>query len=320
VAVYTHLTADDVAGFIAAYDRGAYVSHHGIAEGVENTNYLVVTAGGRFILTLFERRVAESDLPFFLGLMAHVSARGVVAPAPIPDRAGVTLKSLRGRPAVMITFLEGKARMRPTAEDCRKAGAALAHLHLAGADFPARRENSLGPDGWRRLQTATEKDAERCAPGLARLIVDALADVLAHWPTGLPQGAVHADLFPDNVFFSDDQVSGVIDFYFACTDQLAYDLAITLDSWCYLDRTWRADCARAMIDGYAYVRPLASEERAALRILMRGAALRFLLTRLYDWLNQVESAVVKVKDPLEYRDLLMFLNRADDAAIFGPAR
>lgn len=318
MAVYTHVSADDVRALLADYDIGALVAHEGVAQGVENTNYILVTDRGNFVLTLFERRVDAEDLPYFLGLMAHVAARGVPAPAPVADRKGVTLRRVRGRPAVIITFLEGKARMTPGPAECREAGALLARLHVAGADFAMSRRNALALEGWRAIAARTGTGADRCAAGLASLIDTELAALGPVWPTGLPQGAAHADLFPDNVFFEGATASGAIDFYFACTEQYAYDLAICLDSWCFPGRRWRADSAAAMIDGYRSVRALNGAELAALPKLMRGAALRFLLTRLFDFLHQVDDAVVTVKDPLEYRDLLVFLKDAGPESLYGP--
>ncbi|MEE2691932.1 MAG: homoserine kinase [Pseudomonadota bacterium] len=317
MAVYTHVDRATLAGFLDKYAIGSLTSFEGVREGVENTNYSLVTDQGRYFLTLFEKRVAESDLPYFLDLMANASRNGVPAPAPIPDKRGVVLQRMLDRPAVIISFLEGKARMKPSVEDCRAAGAMLARLHNATADFKSSRANALGPKGWNALAVACAEGADRCAHGLQRLIGDSLANLDLHWPKALPVGQIHADLFPDNVFFSGDEVSGVIDFYFACTDFLAYDLAITLNSWCFVDRAWRPRSAAAMIEGYKSIRPLRREEVEALPTLMRGGAIRFLLTRLYDWLNQDASALVTVKDPLEYRDLLLFLEDAAPESLYA---
>lgn len=315
MAVYTHVSEAAAEELLGRYDLGGLVAMLGVAEGVENTNYIVDTERGRFVLTLFERRVRKADLPYFLALMSHLARKGVPAPNPLSDREGNILQEVCGRPAVIISFLKGQANMRPGPDECRQAGALLARLHMAGADFPMNRPNDLGPEGWRTLADLCSGQSARCATGLDVLIADELSTLASAWPKSLPAGAAHADLFPDNVFFLDGEVSGVIDFYFACTEFYAYDLATCLNSWCFLDRQWKADNAAAMIAGYQQIRALSSEERATLPILLRGAALRFLLTRLYDWLNQVEGAIVKVKDPLEYRDLLI-LHRS--AAPKGP--
>lgn len=309
MAVYTHVPEDALRAHIAEYEIGGLVDFAGIAEGVENTNYVVRTETGKFILTLFERRTREADLPFFIALMDHLSAKGVAAPRPIPDREGRLLKSVCGRPAVLTSFLPGKMRASPNADDCREFGVVLAGLHRAVADFKMARENSLGLAGWRRLAALCRDDAERCAPGLGALIEDELAFLSAHWPKDLPCGVVHADLFTDNVFFDGAEVSGVIDFYFACTDYFAYDLAICLNAWSNIGGYWLEDNDEALLEGYASVRPLSASELTALPVLRRGAALRFLLTRLYDWINQVEGALVNVKDPLEYRDILLRCRR-----------
>jgi len=305
VAVYTHVSDDEIARFIACYDIGRFVAAVPIEEGVENTNYRIETVSGRFILTLFEKRVRAEDLPFFIALMRHLSQRGVPAPAPIAARDGATLMRLADRPAALVSFLNGAARMQPDPEDCRAAGAALANLHAAGADFGMLRSNDLGLDGWRKLAAACRGRANECAAGLAELIDAELALLESNWPRALPAGAIHADLFPDNVFFDADKVSGVIDFYFSCTDFLGYDIAVATNAWASQGGRWSQANATAILSGYEEVRPLGAEERNAIPVLLRGAALRFLLTRLYDWLHQVPGAVVRVKDPLEYRDLLI---------------
>lgn len=317
MAVYTHVSQDQLRALLSGFDIGALVDFCGIGEGVENTNYLVRTDTGKFILTLFEKRVCEEDLPFFVALMKHVSAKGVAAPRPIADRAGALLQRVCDRPALITSFLPGKARLQPDAGDCRAFGAALAGLHHAVADFPLTRENALGPAGWRRLTAQCTSRADECAPGLAKLIEEELSALGVCWPTGLRSGVVHADLFPDNVFFDGPEVSGFIDFYFSCSDAFAYDLAIAVNAWSNVNGNWRDDNAAALLDGYIRARPLSGAERRALPILLRGAALRFLLTRLYDWLNQVEGAVVTVKDPLEYRDILMRHRTRPTAWLFG---
>ncbi|MEM9169721.1 MAG: homoserine kinase [Pseudomonadota bacterium] len=317
MAVYTTVPADALAAFLADYDLGALVRHDGVAQGVENTNYIVETARRRFILTLFEKRVDPADLPFFVAFMAHVAAAGIAAPEPIADRRGRALKTLCDRPALATTFLNGAGVAgTPSPHEARAVGAVSARLHRAAETFARSRENALGPAGWARLAAACGADAETCAPGLARLIADELAAVRGAWPTGLPRGVVHADLFPDNVFFDGEACTGVIDFYFSCTDFFAYDLAITLNAWCG-EGGWSAERARALMDGYEAVRPLAPDERAALPVLLRGAALRFLLTRAYDWLHRTDGATLTVKDPLVYRDLLDFLRRGAPPGLQG---
>jgi homoserine kinase type II len=301
MAVYTDVADDELRAFIARYEIGAVLSCKGIAEGVENSNFLVTTERGNFILTLYEKRVAPADLPFFIALIEHLAKRGVPCPTPLRGRDGAALRSLCGRPAALVTFLSGMWPRRIEPFHCAGVGRALADLHRAGASFAMTRANDLSVDGWRRLYEACAIRAAEVRPGLAEEIGAELAALAASWPCGLPRGVIHADLFPDNVFFREREVSGLIDFYFACTDFLAYDLAVCLNAWCFeSDGSLNVTKARQLLDGYRRVRPLSAAELAALPQLARGAALRFLLTRLFDWLNQPVGALVRPKDPLEY--------------------
>jgi len=307
VAVYTDVSAEDLAGFLAAYDLGELLSYKGIAEGVENSNFIVHTRRGHFILTLYEKRVAASDLPFFLALMEHLAARGLNCPQPVKNRAGEAAGTLAGRPAAVVTFLEGMWLRRPGAGHCAAVGEALAKLHVAGADFPLRRKNALSVEGWRTLYATAKGPGDKLQPGLSEAIAGELAHLEKVWPRDLPQGVIHADLFPDNVFFLGDKLSGLIDFYFACTDTLAYDVAICLNAWCFEpDHSYNVTKGRNLLRAYAQARPLSRAERAALPLLARGAALRFLLTRLVDWLAVPPGALVKPKDPAEYFRKLRF--------------
>ena len=307
MAVYTDVTAEELKDFLAGYDLGELLSFKGIAEGVENSNFLVHATGGYFILTLYEKRVAPGDLPFFLGLMEHLARRGITCPQPVANRQGRSLGSLAGRPAALVTFLEGMWMRRATAEHCAAVGEALARLHLAAADFGLTRANALSVAGWRLLCDVVGARADRVQPGLAACLADELGLLAQAWPGDLPQGVIHADLFPDNVFFLDNRLSGLIDFYFACTDTLAYDVAICLNAWCFEpDHAYNVTKGRALLQGYMRRRPLSAAERASLPLLCRGAALRFLLTRLADWLDVPPGALVKPKDPLEYFRKLRF--------------
>ena len=318
MAVYTDVAAEDLGAFLAGYDLGELLSYKGIAEGVENSNFLVHTSGGYFILTLYEKRVAPEDLPFFLGLMEHLAARGLTCPQPVKNRRGDVLGKLAGRPAAMVTFLDGMWIRRPNAAHCAAVGAALAALHLAGADFRLTRRNALSVDGWRPLYEAARERGDALQPGLCRAIATELDALEASWPRDLPQGVIHADLFPDNVFFLGDRLSGLIDFYFACTDTLAYDVAVCLNAWCFEpDHSYNVTKGRALLQGYAGVRPLSEAESTALPLLARGAALRFLLTRLVDWLNVPPGALVKPKDPLEYFRKLRFHQAVASAHDYG---
>ena len=293
MAVYTDVAADELAEYLAGYDIGELLSYKGIAEGVENSNFLVHTSRGYFILTLYERRVAERDLPFFLALIEHLAARGITCPQPVKNRSGKVLGKLAGRPAALVTFLDGIWIRRPTAAHCAALGDALAHLHLAGADFTMRRDNALSVGGWRPLYEGCRERVHKVEPNLEKIIGAELEMLERDWPRGLPQGVIHADLFPDNVFFLGDKLSGLIDFYFACTDTLAYDVAICLNAWCFEpDHSYNVTKGRALLASYAKARPLSHAEWETLPLLARGAALRFLLTRLVDWLDVPPGALV----------------------------
>jgi homoserine kinase type II len=307
MAVYTDVTDEELQQFLAGYDLGALMSYKGIAEGVENSNFLLQTSKGAFILTLYEKRVAAGDLPFFLDLMEHLAARGLNCPQPVRCRSGEALGRLAKRPAAIVTFLDGVWIRRPNAAHCGAVGEALAQLHLAGADFANTRRNGLSVEGWRPLFETAAARADTVQAGLGEAIGAELARLERDWPRDLPQGVIHADLFPDNVFFLGDRLSGLIDFYFACTDALAYDVAVCLNAWCFEpDNSYNMTKGRALLFGYMRRRPLAAAEIAALPMLCRGAALRFLLTRLVDWLEVPPGALVKPKDPLEYYRKLRF--------------
>jgi homoserine kinase type II len=307
MAVYTEVSDEDLASFLAAYDLGEATACKGIAEGVENSNYLLQTTRGSFILTLYERRVKPQDLPFFLSLMEHLAAQGIRCPVPIRGRDGEALREICGRPAAIITFLAGMWPRRIHPHHCALLGEALARMHLAGLSFPGRRANALSVEGWRPLFASCRARAHEVKPGLAEELAAELDDLESAWPAGLPEGVIHADLFPDNVFFLDDALSGIIDFYFACSDFLAYDLGICLNAWCFeQDGSFNVTKARLLLTAYRKLRPLDAAEMAALPLLARGAAMRFLLTRLFDWLNQPAGALVKPKDPLEYLAKLRF--------------
>jgi homoserine kinase type II len=318
MAVYTDVADDELARFLADYDLGALLSIKGIAEGVENSNFFLHTERGVYILTLYEKRVDPADLPFFLGLMEHLAGAGLTCPLPVKTRDGQALGRLAGRPAAIVTFLDGVWIKRPGVAHCAELGTALARLHKAGADFPLRRRNGLTLADWRPLYDRSAARADEVSPGLGRDIAAELDRLEARWPTDLPVGVIHADLFPDNVFFLGDRLSGLIDFYFACTDFLAYDVAVCLNSWCFEpDGAFNLTKGQALLVAYEKERPLSAAERAALPVLARGAALRFLLTRLYDWLNVPPGALVRPKDPLEYLKKLRFHRVVASPAGYG---
>jgi homoserine kinase type II len=320
MAVYTDVVAEDLTRFLAGYDIGELLAYKGIAEGVENSNFLVHTSRGYFILTLYERRVAERDLPFFLALMEHLAARSITCPQPVKNRQGKVLGKLAGRPAAVVTFLDGMWIRRPNASHCAALGEALARFHLAGADFSMRRENALSVAGWRQLYEACRERAHKVEGNLEKVVAPELEFLERDWPRDLPQGVIHADLFPDNVFFLGDRLSGLIDFYFACTDTLVYDVAICLNAWCFEpDNSYNVTKGRALLANYAKACPLSHEEWEKLPLLARGAALRFLLTRLVDWLDVPPGALVRPKDPREYARKLRFHQTVKSARDYGLA-
>ena len=313
MAVYTEVPAEMLEEFLGRYDSGRLLSAKGIAEGVSNSNFLVETTAARYILTLYERRIDLADLPWFLDLMEHLADHGQPVPRPIRDRQGNALQQLAGKAACLIQYLPGVSVSQPSPAQCLAAGRALASLHLAGVDFPAERPNSLGLVHWEEAAAGLGDRLDEIAPGLAGLVGDSLALLHARWPGELPRGVIHADLFPDNVLMLGNEVSGLIDFYFACTDLFAYDLAVLHAAWCF-PASGKAPLAaheEALFAGYQSVRPLAAAERTAFPLLGRGAALRFLLSRAQDWLAPPDSALVQRKDPRPFANRLGHYARAD---------
>lgn len=317
MAVYTDISEAELSAFLRDYKIGDLTSYKGIAEGVENSNYLLHTTSGAYFLTLYEKRVRRDDLPFFLGLMRHLADKGVRCPVPVERSDGAVLGELAGRPAAIVSYLEGMWQRRPTAEHCRAVGEALARMHLAGQDFAMRRHNALSVDGWRPLWENARERAEEVEKGLAVETEADLGRLEASWPAGLPSGVIHADLFPDNVLFLVGK-PGLIDFYFACTDFLAYDVAVCLNAWCFeRDNSFNLTKGIQLLRGYCAIRPLMPAEVEALPVLAHGAALRFMLTRLYDWLNTPAGSLVVKKDPIEYLRRMRFHRQVLRAAEYG---
>lgn len=315
MAVYTQVSAEELAVLLARYEGvGSLISAKGIAEGVENSNYLVDTSHARFILTLYEKRVDVGDLPFFIALLDHLAGAGAPVPRAIADRGGVQIQTVAGRPACLIEFLNGVSVSRPTAAQAGAAGRALGTMHAALRDFTGSRPNSLGLPGWHALAERCGADLDKIRPGLRHIVADELAWLDAHWPAHLPQAVVHADLFPDNVLMLDDAVSGVIDFYFACTEIRAWDLAVTHAAWCFDNdgAGYHPALGAALVGGYDASFGLSAEERAGFSALARGACLRFLLTRAWDWLNTPADALVTRKDPIAFLRRLEFYAETPD--------
>ena len=310
MAVYTEVSDEELTNFIAGYAIGEVCSFKGIAEGVENSNYLLNTNLGSFILTLYEKRVDSHDLPFFLGLMDHLAVRGVSCPTPVLNLKGQLMGQLCGRNAAIISFLDGMWVRKPSPHHCAGLGEAMANLHLAGADFQIDRPNTLSVQSWRNMLEASGARVDELKMGLRKALLEELDDLEENWPklvSGLPSGIIHADLFPDNVFFKANKLSGLIDFYFACNDVFAYDVAICLNAWCFEeDGTFNTKKAQFLLRAYRNVRVFTESELIALPLLARGSAMRFLVTRLYDWLNTPKNAMVTLKDPMEFFRKLEF--------------
>ena len=318
MAVYTDVGEGELEEFLRNYPVGELLSYKGIAEGTENSNFLLHTTTGSYILTLYEKRVEKSDLPFFLGLMQHLARKGLSCPLPVDGKDGNVIGTLAGRPAVIITFLEGMWLRRPQVVHCCEVGKALAELHIAGQDFAMTRPNSLAIDGWRKLWGTVHLRAGEVEQGIIMEVNADFAEFERSWPKDMPSGVIHADLFPDNVFFLGDKLSGLIDFYFACNDAYAYDLATCLNAWCFeKDFSFNLTKGRALLDGYQSVRPLSENEKTALPILARGSALRFMLTRLYDWLMVPDGRLVMKRDPSEYIRRMRFHRTIKSAQEYG---
>ena len=318
MAVYTTIEDHEIADLLERYDIGQLLSLAGIAEGVENSNYLLRTTKANFILTLYEKRTNEADLPFFMDLKRHLSQAGMNCPLPIADKTGTILQKVAGRPGAIFSFLDGVSYRNPTAEHCRNLGKILAQMHLKTADFAGQRTNALGPDSWPGLLASIDQDPDDLPAGLREKTKALVSQVIADWPDNLPTGTIHADLFPNNVMFVGNELTGIIDFYFACTDILAYDLGICLNSWCFeKDGSFNITKSSAMIAGYQSVRPLQEDEMAALPTLCTGSAIRFFLTRLYDWINTPKDAFVKPHDPMEYWGKIRFHAQIKSPASYG---
>ncbi len=323
MAVYTRLTAQQFDEVMKQYGLGTLLEAREIAEGVENSNYLIRTqregeAEHRYIFTIFEKRVDSAYLPFYLGITEHLASRDIPTPRPLHTPDGDLCIEVAGKKAAIVTFLTGKSTRSIEVSQLLSLGMVQAQMHLAAADFPLSRPNDLSVSGWRRLIDATSGKADQIMPGLSQLLAEEYVFLAQHWPQDLPQGVIHADMFPDNVFFMGSDVSGVIDFYFACNDLFMYDLVITMNAWCFeRDGSFNLTKARGLLSAYHAVRPLSDAEHMALPVLARGAALRFLLTRAYDALHRDPQALVTPKDPMEYVRKLRFHQHVKESCEYG---
>lgn len=307
MAVYTHLTSSDISALLEHYDIGELQHMQGIAEGVENSNFLITTTQNKYILTLYEKRVQAEDLPYFLGIMEWLADRNIPCPRPLHRRDGALFAEFHGKQAAIVSFLNGKSISTANARHMSELGEHMARMHQAAEGYTLSRANDLSIMGWEQIAKKILPQLDRIHPGLAELVETELAFLKQEWPKALPSGVIHADLFKDNVFFEGDALTGIIDFYFACNDFFMYELAIVLNAWCFpIHHEFNVTLAANLLKGYHGVRAISEDELEALPVLARGAALRFLLTRAHDWLNPVEGAIVTPKDPLEYMKKLNF--------------
>jgi len=312
MAVYTKLSGKDLESFFTKYDLGKLVSYEGIKEGIENTNYFIKTEKGNFILTLYEKRVDEKDLPFFIGLMRNLFDKNFPSPEPIINKNGNYISEISGKKAAVVSFLEGNAKKILTPADCNQVGVNSAKLHLITKSLSGKRGNKLSINSWRKLYNKVKKDCSKIHPNLTHVVEKNLDEIEKKWPKNIPSGIIHADLFPDNIFFNNNNLSGIIDYYFSCNDFYAFEIAICLNALCFEGKkenlSFNVTKAKKFIDGYSSVRKLNEDEKKSLKILCQGAAIRFLLTRVFDYLNLTEGALVKIKDPVEYLKRLEFHN------------
>ena len=312
MAVYTKLSEDQLKEFFSKYDLGKLLNYKEIKEGIENTNYFIETEKGKFILTVYEKRVEEKDLPFFIGLMKNLFDKNFHSPEPIINKNGNYITEISGKKAAIISFLDGSAKKKLNPDDCYEIGINTAKLHLITKNLKIKRENKLSVNSWKKIYNKVKNDCSKIHPDLTKVIEKNLNEIEKNWPKNIPSGIIHADLFPDNIFFKDNKVSGIIDYYFSCHDFYAFEIAICLNALCFEgineNLSFNVTKAKKFIDGYSNFRKLEETEKKSLKILCQGAAMRFLLTRVFDYLNLTEGALVKIKDPIEYLKRLEFHN------------
>ena len=310
MAVYTKLSKKDLIEFFSKYNIGKIQKHEEIKEGIENTNYLIQTEKGKFILTLYEKRVDEKDLPFFISLMRNLFDKKFPSPEPIINKNGNYISEIFDKKAAVVSFLDGKAKQILNPLDCYEVGVYTAKLHLITKNLVSKRKNKLSVKSWREIYNRVKKDCSKIHPNLSNTIEKNLNEIEMDWPKNIPSGIIHADLFPDNIFFKKNKLSGIIDFYFSCNDYYAFEIAICLNALCFEGKnenlSFNVTKAKKFIEGYSSVRNLTDDEKKSLKVLCKGAAIRFLLTRVFDYLNLIEGAIVKIKDPLEYLKRLEF--------------
>tara|TARA_B100000315_G_scaffold36657_1_gene31316 strand:+ start:1101 stop:2069 length:969 start_codon:yes stop_codon:yes gene_type:complete len=310
MAVYTKLSENELEEFFSRYNLGKLLNYKEIKEGIENTNYFIQTEKGKFILTLYEKRVEEKDLPFFINLMRNLFDKNFPSPEPIINKNGNYISEILDKKAAVVSFLDGYAKKALNPNDCREVGINTAKLHLITKDLTGKRENKLSINSWRKIYIKVKKDCSKIHPNLPETIEKNLDEIEKNWPKNIPSGIIHADLFPDNIFFKNNKLSGIIDYYFSCYDYYAFEIAICLNALCFEGKSenlsFNVTKAKKFIDGYSNIRKLTEEEKKSLKVLCQGAAIRFLLTRVFDYLNLTEGAIVKIKDPVEYLKRLEF--------------
>ena len=312
MAVYTKLSENNLKDFFSKYNLGKLLKFQGIQEGIENSNYFVKTDSGKFILTVYEKRVEEKDLPFFMGLMKNIFNKNFPSPEPIINKNGNYITEIFGKKAAVVSFLEGTSKKNLTPGNCHEVGIYTAKLHTITKNLNIKRTNRLSVNSWRLIYRKIQRDCSKIYPDLTKIIERNLEVIEDKWPKNIPRGIIHADLFPDNIFFKGSKLTGIIDFYFSCYDFYALEIAICLNALCFEGKnenlSFNVTKAKKFIDGYSSIRKLTEEEKESLKILCHGAAMRFLLTRVFDYLNLTEDALVKIKDPVEYLKRLEFHN------------
>ncbi len=310
MAVYTKLNQKKIEEILSNYSLGKLDSFKGIKDGIENTNYFLSVNKKKFILTIYEKRVKSADLPFFSDLMLSLNKASFKCPAPISNNNNETISNFGGKKLMIVSFLEGKAKKNLSPANCKSIGSEIAKMHKLTKNLKLKRQNDLSINSWRKLFNSVKDKCENIHKDLPRLIEENLNDVEKSWPKNLPRGIIHADLFHDNIFFIQEEFSGLIDFYFSCEDFFAFEIAICFNALCFdglkNNLSFNVTKAKNFIDGYTSVRKLSQEELNNIKVLSQGAALRFLLTRVFDTLNKVEGAIVKIKDPMEYLKRLEF--------------
>ena len=316
MAIYTKLSENVLKEFFSKYNLGKLVNYNGIQDGIENTNYFVQTDKGKFILTIYEKRVEEQDLPFFMGLMRNLFDSNFPSPEPLINKNGNYITEIANKKAAVVSFLNGSAKKILSPDNCNKVGIESAKLHMITKNLKGKRENRLSVDSWKKIYKKIKKDCTKIHPNLTNIIEKNLQEIENSWPKNIPSGIIHADLFPDNIFFKGNTVTGIIDFYFSCHDFYAFEIAICLNALCFEGQkenlSFNVTKAKKFIDGYSSIKKITEEEKKYLKILCQGAAMRFLLTRVFDYLNLTEGALVKIKDPIEYLKRLEFHNSVKD--------